>query len=547
MRRKVKPPVAVKLPGHLHPLVTDQPALQDSKVCSSCNKMIFGLRPYYCKDCDAAWHKECMPSSLEINHSCHPNHALKLLFDGAPDYTDGKCDLCREKLGEFVYHCSTCNFSLDVKCGKYPKCATINKPKCHNHPLKLMARQVSFVCNVCGMYGDRNPYVCVACYFMVHEDCANFPRVININRHDHRISHTYSLEPGNRKCGVCRMNVDWMYGAYSCGKCSDFFVHSTCATSHQVWDGRELEGIPEEKDDEPLFKVIEEKVINHANHPSHNLRLFTEDGAVCNESIRCELCQRPIYSDDFYKCMECDFVLHETCAYLPRGKRHSLSNDRILLRDGEGGIFKCHACHRFSSGYRYGIPYKNKELDLICATVDWSCDHECHRHTLFLTKLDYDTCGVCNSKHYVLRCVDCNFNMDYKCATIPKQIKHRCDDHPLVLCFGEKEQQHGTYWCEVCERKTDPKKWFYNCEECGIVCHTECVLGDFPNIKPGLRSTEDGIKHGVVRNNGVTRPHCRSCRTRCLVPFIYNISEDYYCSYACLKPFLHTFHYAFYF
>lgn len=479
-----------------------------------------------------------MATTLEINHPCHPNHALKLLIDRAPDYTDGKCHFCREELKDVVYHCFTCNFTLDMRCVVSPKQVAIGESKCHNHPLTLMARQVSFFCNVCGMHGERNPYVCLACSFMVHEDCINRPHIININRHDHRISHTYSLCFGNRICRVCRLNIDWMYGAYSCSKCPDFVVHSKCATSQEVWDGKELQGVPEEEEDEPMFKVIEENVINHQMHPSHNLRLIS-DGVVRDEGVRCQLCEGSVYSDKFYSCMECDYILHETCSYLSYKKRHGLSSSRILLKEGvdDGHYFKCRACKQFSTGYRYGFPDGNKlELDLRCAAVDWSYDHESHPHTLFLTNLGKDTCGACDkSKDYVLRCVECKFNLCYKCATYPMKIKHRCDDHPLVLSFGDKEQ-HGRYWCTVCETKADPKKWFYECEQCGIVCHIHCVFGDFANVKPGLFTAEDGNKRGVVRNNAVTQPHCHYCGLRCLFPFIYRVSEDYFCSYSCLEP-----------
>ena len=525
----------VNLAGHHHPLVLSEQYLPS---CSDCDgSHSFDKQIYSCEICDKKWHIGCMPPTTEINHPCHMNHALKLLMDGAPTYTDGKCHLCRDELKNVVYHCFTCNFTLDVKCSLSPKIVTFEESKCHNHPLTLMARQVSFFCNVCGTHGDRNPYVCLLCSFMVHEDCIDRPHTININRHDHRISHTYSLTFGNRVCRVCRLNIDWMYGAYSCSRCPDFVVHSKCAIRDDVWDGIELQGTPEEEDDAPMFKVIEENVIIHQKHPSHSLRL-TEDGVVRDEGIRCQLCERSVYSEKSYSCMECDYILHETCAYLSYKKRHGLCRYPILLCrgvDDDGQYFRCRACKQLSTGYMYKFLEGYSRIDLRCASVDWSCDHESHPHTLFLTTLDEDTCGGCDNKDYVLRCVECKFNLDYKCATYPKMIKHRCDDHPLVLSFGDKEQ-HGTYWCTVCETKADPKSWLYECAECGIVCHIQCVLGDFANVKPGLSTKEDGTIHGVIHNNDVTRPHCRRCGIRCLVPFIYRVSEHYFCSYPCLEP-----------
>ncbi|KAG7598927.1 DC1 [Arabidopsis suecica] len=522
----------VKLPGHHHPVVIARPDFPGK--CDECRHAFYEMH-YSCEICWDIWHKKCMPTSSEINHPCHPNHALKLLTDGPPDYSDGKCQICRAVLNNFVYHCSTCNFSLDVPCAKSPGCISIDESKCHNHPLNLMARQVSFVCNVCGTCGERNPYVCLACSFMAHKDCVNLPHIIIINRHDHRISHTYSLGPGTKICGICRQNIDWIYGAYSCMKCPAILFHSKCATNPQVCDGEELEGVPEEEEDEPMFKVIGENVINHVKHPSHNLTL-SEDGVVCDASIRCQLCYGLVYSDKFFSCMECDYILHETCAFLPSRMRHCLYSFPISLVDSNR-YFNCKACKRYSTGHRYTYHRSRErieELDLRCASVNWSCDHDCHPHTLFLTTTDHDTCGVCKSRSYVLRCVECKFNLCYKCASYPKKVMHRCDDHHLVLSFGDKKQ-HGTHWCTVCEAKINLKKWFYVCEECGIVGHIDCVIGEFSNMKPILCSTAKD--YGVVRNSGVTRPHCRSCSRRCLLPFIYRIYAYYFCSFGCVIPY----------
>lgn len=526
----------VKFAGHHHPL---QIGRSYNHPCCECGYWSKEKSDYYCTTCCMVWHRGCMAATSEINHPCHPHHALKLLTDGAPNYTDGKCHFCRETLEEIVYHCPTCNFTVDIRCALSPKQVTIDESKCHNHPLTLLAREVSFVCNVCGAHDERSPYVCISCSFMVHERCIGRPHVININRHEHRISHTNSLGFGNRKCKICRLNIDWMYGAYSCKRCPDFVVHSRCATNYEVWDGDDLQGIPEEEEDEPLFKEVKENVIRHRmHHPSHDHLSLIADGVVRGEGVRCQLCDRSVYSDKFYSCveLECDYVLHQTCAYLPMRKRLAFSNIRSPMeRNVDGLYYTCYACNQLSSGYMMSTGELDENLDLRCAAADWSCDHESHPHAIFLTTLNYDICGACESPGtYVMRCVECKFNLDYKCATYPKKIMHRCDDHPLVLSFGDEEQQ-GTYWCTVCETRGDPKKWFYECQECGIVCHIQCVFGDFANVKPRLVTVKRGITHGVVRNNGVTRPHCSFCSTLCLVPFVYRISQEHFCSIACAE------------
>ncbi|CAA7050446.1 unnamed protein product [Microthlaspi erraticum] len=253
-----------------------------SNGCEECHKSIgnpYAWKPIYeCSVCKMKWHRSCVPSSPEdINHPCHSNHPLELRLQGTPSYADGKCSLCQEKLSSFIYHCKLCDFSVDVNCAKNPPPVIVDHPKCHEHALTLMGRDVSFTCNACGTHGERNPYVCLPCSLMFHYDCIDLPHVININRHDHRISHSYPLTPRDRVCEVCRQDITWRYGAYSCNKCPDFSVHSLCATRSDVWDGVELEGVHEEDVDTTPFKVIEEGVINHIFHEEHNLLLI--DGA----------------------------------------------------------------------------------------------------------------------------------------------------------------------------------------------------------------------------------------------------------------------------
>ena len=94
-----------------------------------------------------------------------------------------------------------------------------------------------------------------------------------------------------------------------------------------------------------------------------------------------------------------------------------------------------------------------------------------------------------------------------ECATLPRKIKHRCDDHFLSLHHGA-ENSSGQLWCDICEGKTDPSVWFYGCDDCGNTLHINCVLGDMYYFKPG--------KAEVVANVGMTRPFCVVCGKRCI-------------------------------
>ena len=153
----------------------------------------------------------------------------------------------------------------------------IYKTTSHKHPLSLMPiDSVSFTCDACGfVYNSSFTCTCIKCWFIIHRDCIDLPSVISINRHDHRISHVDILRPEEWICGVCHKIINNQYGAYSCSVCH-YAVHSKCAIRDDVWDGKELDGIPEEEGDNKTeditpFEVIDDKVIKHFSH-EHILR-----------------------------------------------------------------------------------------------------------------------------------------------------------------------------------------------------------------------------------------------------------------------------------
>lgn len=164
-------------------------------------------------------------------------------------------------------------------------------------------------------------YICHQCSFVVHITCVGLPRVIQISRHIHRLFFTSSISLGIWSCGVCRQKIDGNYGEYSCLKGCSYAVHSKCATKHDVWDGKELENQPENVYDSlKSYVEIGDGIIRHFSHPHHSM-IFDEDiGKAYFEKKHCEACSLPLDDGSIYKCTQCDFVLHETCAHLPRIK-----------------------------------------------------------------------------------------------------------------------------------------------------------------------------------------------------------------------------------
>ncbi|CAH2047947.1 unnamed protein product, partial [Thlaspi arvense] len=257
------------------------------------------------------------------------------------------------------------------------------------------------------------------------------PYVIKISRHHHRISYVSSLLSGKWLCGVCRQNIDCGYGAYTCDKCGDYAVHSRCALRKGVWDGEELKGVPEKDDitqDAPPFDMISEGVMHHFLH-DHHLRL--DDNILYDENKLCQACVLPIFEGNSYSCMECEFILHETCVKSRRRIQHALHPHPLTLADksddiSEYGFFQCNACKRFCGGFVYKCPMKECEfdLDVRCASVSEPFDYQGHEHPLFLS-LDPKQKPICEARY-----------------------KHD-DKHFLTVSWGKEVCEK--YWCEECE------------------------------------------------------------------------------------------------
>ncbi|CAA0382054.1 DC1 [Arabidopsis suecica] len=517
---------------------------------------------FSCTTCDVEFHSgHCLRFPRKLTHPYHLQHPLTFTFrndetgitsDGIIDesfcttvFSDSNtsdpkklgstesdhCTWCGKSIqGSWSYRCSICNFCLDLSCSQNIPLLLVPNPKSHQHPLVFYRRPLLTPCDACGLINMLDPsYACFQCNYMVHQSCINLPRVIKITRHQHRLFHTPCLQSKISLCRVCYQKVDTNYGQYSCyHEVCSYVVHSKCATNENVWDAKELEWESEESEEIedilPLKKVGCGQ-IKHFSH-KHPLKLKKYNG-VRDAEKQCQACILPINSSDFYNCRHCDFFLHEVCAGLLRKLSHALHKHPLILITSPRNhydLIDCSACSRKSTGFRYICPEKKcvskqVQIDVRCiSSVPEYFTHKSHKHPLFIStssKGENKTycvgCKKIGMRSY-LQCTICKFALCYQCATIPTEVSYKYDKHPLSLCYGEKADE--TYWCELCEKKVNPRDWFYTCNECCITIHLHCLFGSSSYMKPGFRFKYYSSKV-EVRRNSVTRPNCVECGHRC--------------------------------
>ncbi|CAH2045723.1 unnamed protein product [Thlaspi arvense] len=511
--------------------------------CYACRVQTIGTDYYFCVECDKRYHKECVETPLEISYPSHVKHSLQLYF--SKNRSD-HCIYCRKRAAYAVYYCEPCDIYMHVLCAKAIIPLFIDQPKRHDHTLTLFPRQASLTCNICGLVNKLHlTYVCRSiCDFVAHRDCVYIPQTIRISRHNHRISFISSLPLERRwSCGVCRRQVDCDYGAYTCNVCVGYAVHTRCALRNDIWDGIDLEGVPEVEDDVEPFEKISDGIILHFSH-GHHLKI--DSRGVYDACKFCQACCLPMYGDNLYACVECNFVLHETCANAPRKKLHPLHPYPLkLVTTRKEGIFTCRVCTRTSNGFIYECSEWEISLGYLvcvrCALVSEPFEYQGHQHPLFLSldPKEKPMCHVCKSTgdHKVLNCIECDFIICFKCATLPYMVRYKHDEHYLTFCHGDEASDSD--WCELCEGKLaiGRNRGFYNCNSCCTTLHIDCLLGIEPYLKPGpiflSRRNGEVVKMHVLHNNSLSRPVCARCSTRCPYPMFLRDDENVFCFFIC--------------
>ncbi|XP_050274195.1 uncharacterized protein LOC126717063 isoform X1 [Quercus robur] len=535
-----------------HPLVFN-PEDRSGRSCWGCDEQVYGPS-YSCKECGGIWvhHKSCAELPLGLHHPLHPIHPL-ILFSpllwayNGEDKQLYKCELCKEDREEYTYRCSRCDFNLHITCASLAP--TTMEPEFHHHPLTPVWKWISFTCDLCGVEDKGMPYLCNPCGFWIHRRCPLFPHKVKVVHHKHLLHLTHSSlefhQSNSRFCQICGQEVDTCYGFYYCSKC-DFAAHLNCAIGN-----KESINLQEFKDEDEVLELSESvdstykvkkynkreggiQIAAEIKRFSHEHDLMLTEQLLNNQ--KCDGCVRAILPL-FYSCVKCSFFLHESCANLPKKKRHPLHQHPLsLLPMKPSKDFRCYACHRRCNGFTYWCETCRFRLDVQCSMISEILIHPGHDHRLILSSVESSqNCSCCESRTYpIFCCTTCAFTLDFRCATLPHFTRYKQHEHPFALSY-RVEDNSGKYYCDICEEERDSKYWFYYCEDCSYPAHPKCIIGKYPNYKFGGTYKFDCHSHPLTfLEETKDHPQCNECNDSC-EKLIYQCAQcNFYIHKSCL-------------
>ncbi|KAD4586036.1 hypothetical protein E3N88_23637 [Mikania micrantha] len=440
-------------------------------ICNQCGKQIDWHHRYYYKcsmpSCNYSVHKFCEELPKTLQFQGHTSHTL-ILKKATNDQTCHSCFGYHQD--GICYHCSICNYEIDLLCATFVEQSTIHHPG-HLHPLLSL-----------------------------------------------------SIEPGLNKCfacgekheGICGMEFEDDHFIYMCSKCT-YYVHPRCATQRiepfmsilslglgktekyfKDVDYPNLLQFPLDDGSHILSYQIKEDTFAHIHH-MHQTLLINESSVVSLHDpmkrikLQCTGCSRPIIKMPFFKCStsKCHFVLHDWCSRLPEELTNHVGHRQHTLKlyknTKDSFAFTCRICKLICNGFSYRCNQCEYFIDINCAFIPKEITHEAHASHL-LTRVDASSshlseieCRACrlpiDKGEIYFRCSSSYFHLDCQCALIlPKTIRHKLDKHSLKFSYSPVEDHKSRYFCEICEEELDPRKWFYHCvNQCAQSIHSACA------------------------------------------------------------------------
>ncbi|OMO68948.1 Zinc finger, PHD-type [Corchorus olitorius] len=503
--------------SHDHPLefIEEQNNGSEEVDCSGCGDPIEGSC-YCCTDCKFYLHKSCTDLPLNIDHSLHEEHTLNLQVKSPyssshPTY----CDFCYNKTG-FFYHCSSCQFDLDVKCAISPNLSAGDffelEHSSHRHPLILVdqrkSNQVKRVpCAACEEPTSGPIYRCIECIFYLHKKCLELPSEITHPSHNKHPLTLLTNPPLHREgcsCYLCK------------NPCKGFIYHcSICEFGIKV---------------KHILSSQSEKGTHQ--HPfillSKPISFFCDACGTDGDCIP-------------YICTTCNLAVHKECISLPhmiKIPRHVHPISHVYcLPDKENKLWECRICYNevkteFGSYYcsesdcNY-IVHVNcvREKDWLRMEVkdvlsketmglvpddksgcsaedvtDTEIKHFDHEHNLMLSeeKIEDTYCDGCmqtiSGSFYF--CKQCNFFLHNSCAKLPMKTKFWFSWSQYLL------QKHSIFNCDLCDF------WISGFSYISERGTTTCCLGCC--ARPDILTHEGHSQHPIFFDNKCEEK-CTAC------------------------------------
>ncbi|XP_039040682.1 uncharacterized protein LOC120179016 [Hibiscus syriacus] len=540
--------------NHHHPLRFDEDTSPShySGFCHGCSKLVQGPS-YSCGECRFYLHKKCAEAPLEICHPAHRDHPLLLLLPGSEQRKRRvNCRIYRFEVKGFVYHCSSCEFYLDVNCALLPRDTTGKIIKtlhaAHEHPLfsinlfgyfncegcrdTIKEHDASFTCFDCGkffhkkclelptaishpchrkhqltLYSDVSAleclmcrcshggffYRCVPCEVTFHVGCAWPPSII-VDKYHHDHPFTLLLRPNNTfECNACGNRGNHV--SYICSTCN-IQVHKDCVS---------------------LPRCI--KLTLHPHPISHCFFLCIDHHD--SRTWDCRICYGKVNIEHgSYYCPQpgCDFVIHVKCSIKKQklywvlevgspDEYDEFMDPTLLSDESMSSIVRVIKKIKVGDDEIAGeIEHVSHEHNLIFSD-EFKGNKYCNgcvlpiAHFLFHDDEYEGKCSCCDkdaSSVIAYRCKDCTFALHWRCATLPQTAWHKCDKHSLTLAYRDRDDYPLRRYCDICEEERDPRQWFYCCETCDNTMHIECVLGKYSFIRAGSRYAYEGHPHTLT-------------------------------------------------
>nr|XP_043638627.1 uncharacterized protein LOC122609746 [Erigeron canadensis] len=494
-------PLTLKHTSHPDHTLTLSYDLVTTCYCVLCRRYDRSGFCFKCSKCNFQIHANCVIASTENPFIYHPSHGHPLAAILKP--ISSNCNACGKTHNGTFYLCVTCyDFCIHSDCVFLPKTLKIQDTTknifFHNHPLILSYsfpdQEANFYprCRVCNKYfTNENLWIfkCEKCRYYTHLDCTT--------------SKEESFMPFISSFGK-NLIKDYENSSYPDLIHLPFPDESYSILKHLFFKNKRSYGTSLTTSESNLrnfhqhsLTLVHTSECNDISKPSSSR---TNNVVSCHNpmtkiELLCNGCVRPITSMPFYKCANedenCNFVLHEWCTRVPMELKDYPDHPQHPLKfhpnvpDKRFSIFYCRVCDLWGNGFAYSCVQCDYHIDVKCGFIPEKITHQAHpNHVLSRVqeKVHYhpNKCRLCLEGSYwdpfSFLCHTCNVFIHVNCALLlPREIRHKCDKHPLSLSYFPVENHKGEYYCEVCEEEFDPQRCFHHCYECVQSIHSTCA------------------------------------------------------------------------